>query len=178
MKRYPSGYHLRSQAFSIMEMMGVLMILSLFLLLAAQLFSRATSVIGGSHNAIEQHQTAQGMFHLLRQDMWLATEVTLASESMLTLTTPEGETVTWTIERPHTLLRTAKQAGDDPARNSTWHLPAKNLRFEWQHAALVVRDEERGRDREATFPNGWRLAQQLQRTAKPIESPAPPKEQP
>ncbi len=178
MKRHAAAIHPRRRAFSIMEMLGVLMMLSIFLLLASQLFSRATGVIGRSHAAIEQHQTAQGMFRLLRQDMWHARDVAVDGETKLTLTTPEGETVTWTIDRPNTLLRNVKPPGDARARNSQWSLSTERLRFEWRQAALVVRDEERGRPREAAFPNGWKLTQQLQQTAKNIEPPAPTKEQP
>ena len=167
----------RIAAFTLTEMMAVIAMLSLFLLLAGPLFSRAMRVTRQAHDAIELHQTAQGLFHMLRADIRDARKVTLTSDTMVTIESSAEGTITWTIELNHSFTRLVQVGDEAPSTAKRWSMPAQSLRFEWSQPTLRVIAWQQGRLREASFHSGW-LITMPSKTAAASSPAVAEKEQP
>jgi type II secretory pathway pseudopilin PulG len=101
-RRTPSN----RRAFTLLELLGMLALLGVFMLISGQLFLMTTKLDRSSREQADQIARADNLLRLLRRDVWSATAMQ-TGESGLQLTTSPGQTIEWNFDSQGTLTRTA-----------------------------------------------------------------------
>jgi type II secretory pathway pseudopilin PulG len=83
------------RAFTITEMLFVLMLMGVAGLMSARLFTSSMRVISVAPAQQEQHAAIDRMSDLLRHDVWGATKIELPDAQTINLTQPGGDIIRW-----------------------------------------------------------------------------------
>ena len=107
------------RAFTITEMLFVLILMGVAALMSARLFTASMRVISVAPAQQEQHAAMDRMSDFLRHDMWGAAKIELPDQQTINLTQPDGKVIRWRL-RDTEIVRST---GDSQAE-ARWRLAA------------------------------------------------------
>ena len=118
----------RRRAFMLIEMIGALILLTVFALIATRLFTWSMRVTQEAPLAQQQIHAFDSMLEALRADVWAAGQVRVGDEQSVSV----GD-VSWTVGDDGAVVQTA---GDE---SRAWPGVGERVRFEVDDAGVVVR---------------------------------------
>jgi prepilin-type N-terminal cleavage/methylation domain-containing protein len=124
----------RARAFTILEMLVVLMLLGVFMLVSGRLFVLTFDTTRQSEKAQAQTSRFDGMVRALRADVWSSREIK-AVDGRLTISSPQ-RTITWSIAADHTVMRSEDIGGK--VREARWPELGAGLTFSCRGASVVL----------------------------------------
>ena len=109
----------RASAFSLMELLIYLVLLSTFSLLSAELFTLTMNTSRDATRAQDSLGRLDVILDRLRADAWRAQAIRVVSDKQVKMTLPDGQIITWTITGKD-LTRSLAAAGRPDARPAVW----------------------------------------------------------
>ena len=125
-------------AFTLLELLIVLVLLSFFSLLAAKLFTSAIVVARNSRQTQSMLVRYDSLIHRLRQDMWSAESFSVDGLYGATIDQSGGREVIWRQSDEADLLTRTIRIGDKVLDQEQWIRLGIVLTFEKQGSALIV----------------------------------------
>lgn len=124
--------------FTIVHMIAVLSLLSVFALMAAQLFAASTKAAANAASATSRQLAAQSALRLLREDVWAAGEIEVIDGRSVRLRGGSGGVIVWTLEPGSVITRQVEQLEiETPALR--WEVVPQEMKFERGEMSLTLR---------------------------------------
>jgi prepilin-type N-terminal cleavage/methylation domain-containing protein len=122
----------RRRAFTITEMMAVLILLSAFAVIATRLFT-STIKLGHNYGQAQDAATSAGFaLTLLRGDVATAKDFKSPNASTVEITTPDDKAITWTIQSNKLVRIQAKE-------QRQWPTPAGGASFAINESSVILK---------------------------------------
>jgi prepilin-type N-terminal cleavage/methylation domain-containing protein len=157
--KHPAARQHRPRGFTMPEMLGALLMLGTFFLIATQLFHTSVKLAHRSQLRASEIARLETAITALRTDVWSAQQMTVKDGNQLVLVQPGDKQVTWRIES-NTLRRTSK-GQTDTAPERRWQDVGTRLSFALDGPVLILRDNGAPPDsmNERRFLSQLRLAE-------------------
>jgi type II secretory pathway pseudopilin PulG len=148
----------RRGGYLMIEMLLLLLILSVFALISARLF---TSVMKLNYNASQAHTRTvrfDSAMRMLRADAWTASEMSAANQ-VVTLKMAEGGAVDWSVDKDGTIVRTSRAGGKEDVLRWSADVGGISLAVEGPRVVVRIPDSSRTSGTELGLINQRRLAE-------------------
>jgi type II secretory pathway pseudopilin PulG len=133
----PRPHPRRASAFSLIELLIYLVLLSAFSLLAAELYTLTMNTSRDATRAQDSLGRLDVILDRLRADAWRAQAIRVVSDKQVEMTLSDGQTVTWTIAGKD-LTRSLAAPGRPDNRPAVWPNVRPALSFAQHGQALLV----------------------------------------
>ncbi len=113
------------RAYSLVEMMIVMVILTALAAVASRVFVLAMSLNRDALAAERQSSRVAAALRQLRADVWAARSAVLEGDGRLVLTAPRDERILWHWSAQTRQLQRTVPGGNDPVRRFDLHVPPR-----------------------------------------------------
>src|SRR5438132_5222012 len=101
--------HFRRNGFTMLEMLGILLMMGVAGLMSARLFAASMRVIGSAPQVQDRDARLDRMCGILRKDVWNASKINCAPDAVM-LIHSDGSTIRWRFSSDGAI----RMAGDAP----------------------------------------------------------------
>jgi hypothetical protein len=128
----------RSRGFTMPELLGALLMLGTFFLIATQLFFTGVKLSHRAQLRASEIARLEGVVTALRDDVWSAQQMTVKDGNELVLMQAGDRPVTWRIEAG--AVRRVSKGEGDAAQERRWSEVGNKLSFAVDGPVVILRD--------------------------------------
>jgi type II secretory pathway pseudopilin PulG len=146
----------RRGAFTLIELLGTLIIFIGVLALSTSVIVTAVKTIGNANAHMAQARSLDSAIALLRQDVWASSKIEQTDRQTLVLHNPDGAQILWTLTAKHDLQRLA---GPGSARPRTFAALPEDLTLTAAGSSVRLQSKDAsGRDALVSLPSQLLIA--------------------